>query len=540
MTSILFYLDPYIIVEYIFDSDTLPCSQYGLRKIHNNYTGLDTFVNSNNSKPKTKNVVDDTVQLLNDGRYVLLDNDSSYFYPNLDPNIQVSDLVIPSNPNIKYDKIRFHIVSGYNFNGLDGFVASIKLRMNNGKDLNLCQYAFLKYTNYQIYFNPKPLKISDFMYDKYVEISVPSASAIIDEQNILPNFSTTLSYYLTDGVYLADQDNIYLDFKYLNNREFGDNGETFFTPDQSKTITFLARDNFQQLSATIRKSSQGDYFEYFGSWDSNIIEDFIYRLNSISGNDYIIIHDISVIEQIGMSFVETFAYTDIQTKDFDEPREFIPILKRADVAVSFSLEYTCRLYNRADGKSIFKNSVVTYNDPKKFGKQKLTLNLGNVTKPVKIYNKIVSNDNLPDLSAEDTIVIQNVITAIEKHDISVSLDDKFQDQNFLSTNVEVSMFGFDNIYKFIVKKKDDKTDSFVDLSGSSSYFMNFKANDDVNLAISEYNIGSTNRVNGELSFFITSEQSKKILKFSNKSFYVTIKNSNSTETVLFNGTFKTI
>jgi hypothetical protein len=69
--------------------------------------------------------------------------------------------------------------------------------------------------------------------------------------------------------------------------------------------------------------------------------------------------------------------------------------------------------------------------------------------------------------------------------------------------------------------------------------MNFKANDDVNIAISEYSIGSTNKINGELSFLITSEQSKKILKFSNKSFYVTIKNLNSTETVLFNGKFKT-
>jgi hypothetical protein len=217
----------------------------------------------------------------------------------------------------------------------------------------------------------------------------------------------------------------------------------------------------------------------------------------------------------------------------------VPILKRADIATSFSIEYTCRLYNRADGKSIFKNSVLTYNDPKKFGKQKLSLNLGNVTKPVKIYNKIISNDNLPDISGEDTIIIQNVITAIEKHNLSISLDDKFQDQNFLSTNVEISMFGFDNIYKFIVKKKDNITDSFVDLSGSSSYYMNFKANDDVNIAISEYSIGSTNKINGELSFLITSEQSKKILKFSNKSFYVTIKNLNSTETVLFNGKFKT-
>ena len=80
-----------------------------------------------------------------------------------------------------------------------------------------------------------------------------------------------------------------------------------------------------------------------------------------------------------------------QDTDFDEPVLFRPIIKNANSAVSFSINYVLRLYNKADATQIIKNAKLTSFDTQKYGRQMIQINLGVVPTVANVYNRI-NND----------------------------------------------------------------------------------------------------------------------------------------------------
>ena len=80
-----------------------------------------------------------------------------------------------------------------------------------------------------------------------------------------------------------------------------------------------------------------------------------------------------------------------QDSDFDEPVLFRPIIKNANSAVSFSINYVLRLYNKADATQIIKNARLTSFDTQKYGRQMVQINLGVVPTVANVYNQI-NND----------------------------------------------------------------------------------------------------------------------------------------------------
>ena len=102
-------------------------------------------------------------------------------------------------------------------------------------------------------------------------------------------------------------------------------------------------------------------------------------------------HEISVTEQIGTVFTQTSFQVFRQSTDFDEPILYRPIIKNANTAVSFSINYVLRLYNLADATQIIKNAKLTSFETQKYGRQMLQINLGTVPTVANVYNQI-NND----------------------------------------------------------------------------------------------------------------------------------------------------
>jgi 4-diphosphocytidyl-2C-methyl-D-erythritol kinase len=95
---------------------------------------------------------------------------------------------------------------------------------------------------------------------------------------------------------------------------------------------------------------------------------------------------------VGVVFSQTSFQVFSQTEDFDLPILFRPIIKNANTAVSFSINYVLRLYNRADNTQIIKNAKLTSFDAQKYGRQMIQINLGVVPTVANVYNQI-NNDN---------------------------------------------------------------------------------------------------------------------------------------------------
>ena len=156
------------------------------------------------------------------------------------------------------------------------------------------------------------------------------------------------------------------------------------------SASILNRDIYDNLFASVTQSTGGDYFELQGKVAGSSFSNLIAQLNS-SGGDYVVFHEVSVTEQVGTVFTQTSFQVYSQTTDFDEPILFRPIIKNANTAISFSIAYVLRLYNKADATQIIKNAKLTSFETQKYGRTMLQINLGVVPTVANVYNQI-NND----------------------------------------------------------------------------------------------------------------------------------------------------
>ncbi len=544
-TSLLFNISKFVLLEYIYsDIGSLiehNTGDIGFRRVTNGHQdGEDIIINKDNARTITRNIVDDTVIELPDGKYALLDNDSAFFYPNTDPEVTVSDITIAPPLDITYDRVRVHILSGYNFEELDGFIISLYARMNNDKIVRFTQLSHLKSDTSRLFFNPKPLKLAEFIYDKFVEFDIPSQNFILTQQEANPGSTTTFSFYITNGVYLANQQTIYAEYKNIK-KTIAEEGLIFFEPDETVKFAFNSVDKFDLLVAKIQESSDGDFFEYFAEFNGNLVEDFIFQLNSVAGNNFFIIHELRVIEQVGDTFVETDNFTSIQTGDYDKLRRFRPILQLSDTAIAFSIEYTVRLYNSIDGRSIFKISSITSTDINKYGEKTTTLNVGETIQPIKVYNKLSGR---PEFSIQDNLLkltnTKILTTFLNNTNIVVNSDSDIDNS---VEGLVIRIAPFDNLFKFNLRKRDnpDDIDSLIaiDLDTVSDYFMVFLKNDDSKIFIKEFKSLNFNKSEGEIAFKLNKQESSQVLNITkNIQFFVITRNPDGIETVIFIASWK--
>jgi hypothetical protein len=518
MTSVFFQLSPKILLEYQYDSKTFNTNVNGFRKIKNYYDQSLLITSTNNSKQTTRNVVDYSAVELDNGNYALLDIDTAYFYPNVDSNIEISDIIIPVPQNVAYDRVRIHLVSGYNFDDIQGFVFSLFVRSTKDTVTKLCQIAYKKGDSELLFFSPKAKKISELIYDKYIEFYIPSHKFLLNQQLITPSNPNLPAYLFTENEGLKNVDSIYCEFVEIRNI-FEKEGSIFLESSERKKFVFNNKDQYDLLEAFIQENNKG-YFEYSAKWDNGSIEDFIFALNSLAGNNYYIIHEISVIEQVGEGFITTDNFTRIQNSGYDDLLRFKPILKTTN-STSVSIEYTIRLYNSADGRSIIKQSSITSMNVNRYAEENfLKLNIGNTTQPIKVYNKIVKKnfEVINNRLAEKQIVISYVYV----NNLNITIN----------SNKLIQITPFDNTFLFDIVDENMKG---IELSPLNSHYLTFINNDGSKLYVAEILSNDFNKFEGELAFTITSERAKQILELTNDIFYIVAKSPNGTESVIADG-----
>lgn len=566
-------LTDYLLLEYNYTSSPTP-EQYfvntgfpavGFEKIVNGYFDNSVqILNKPVDEAITHNVRDLSVVQTEKNRFVTLDTDYLVPYLNFDPKLTpVADLpvVFPSNIGVYYDTIKFHIVSGYNFDNLDGIILQIKFQERTGKKATVLQLLVTRSDVSLPVLNPNPIYLGGALYDHYVEAKIPAYANMVYEFDILAGTSaqanTLAAKISSDGNGFLKDAPVEFTLYEISQTVLKNGYENYISQIKSQLGVF-PRDNYASLAAVIQQNSFYDYLEYFPTWEGNFIEDFIISEGSV-GTSYYVVNEIELKEQVGLSYITTYNFSTIQTQDYNTPYIYRPVLINP-LTTSFLVNYTMRLVNRNNQNQIIRRSSFSSFDVTKYGREvnKITLTTGAYSQ--KVYNKIIQAANiLSPVGINPTVAapIEKKIPVFYKdNNISVTQENIVvgKDGNLLSETSSpntLTIYGqgkakilvdpFDNFYKFTVYNlKGTTTPEILDLGNSLTYYIVFldKSGQSVRVENIKNKTSISNPSTGQIAFKLVDTNSKKVLGFTSREFYIISRTPDGVETKLYSGTWQ--
>ena len=562
----------YLLLEYNYTTAPTPEIYYvntgfpavGFEKIVNGYfDNTVQILNNPASESTTNNVRDLSVVQVDKNRFVTLDKDYLVPYLDTDPKLtSVSNLpvVFPSNIGVYYDSVKFHIISGYNFDNLDGVILQAKYQERTGKKATLMQILLQKSDVTLPVLNPNPIYLGGALYDKYVEVKIPAYANMVYEFDILngnPAQTSTLAAKISsDGNgFLRDAPVEFTVFEVT--QTVLKNGYQNYIGQTRSQLSIFPKDNFSSLAGVIQENQFYNYLEFYPTWDGNFLEDFITSEGTV-GNTYYVINELEVKEQVGLSYITTYNFSSTQLDDFNSPAIFRPVLVNP-LSTSFVVNYTMRLVNKGNQNQIIRRATFSSFDVSKYGRENNIINLTTGAYAQKVYNKIIQAPNLISgvgVAPNVTPLEKKIPVFYKDNQISVTQETIIidKDGNVISetsTPDVTKLYGqgkakilvdpFDNFFKFTVYNlKDGTTPELIDLGNSLTYYMIFLdvSGQSVRVENIKNKTSISNPSQGQVSFKVVGSNAKKILGFTTKEFYIVSKTPDGIETKLYSGSWQ--
>lgn len=550
-TSKYVKIAPYMLMEYMYADLPTPENYFtntgsptvGYDKLVNGYRSNSVQIfNNSSSYSVTQNTTLDSVVRIAENSFVTLDsnliipfNDYSDLLTSTD-NLPVT---FPYNLDVIYDTVRYHIRAGYNLDNLDGVILGIDYQDDNLNYVTFSQIILKKGTSQKYVLNPNPVQIGQDIYDKYFEIKIPSLSDMNNKFIATPiNFQPSslaglLSESGTGFVYSAP---IRISvWQIQSTDDFA--GYSRYNAVRSSLLSLEQVDPFSNIGCTIQESDKGQFFEYFATDDQGFIEDFILFQNSI-GNSYYINHQIDVLEQIGVSIIQTSSFSSNQTTAYDTPNYYRPIIRNAAYASTFFLRYTMSLINTKDQSTTIRVASYSSNTPGQWGMSISPIMLNTFPQVQRIYNRVYDQPQITlagYTNPQPTEIIKFTNVFIQQNYVTSTFTNLLinggvlTDTNGTSNNqalgngkLTIIVSPFDNYYKFkFLKSGPDSVPVAIDLSSSSNYNISFvdnQGNKNYVLSLSDNSIA--NPAMGELAFRVEESVSVKILQFTDRRFFI--------------------
>jgi hypothetical protein len=219
-----------------------------------------------------------------------------------------------------------------------------------------------------------------------------------------------------------------------------------------------------------------------------------------------------------------------------------------------------RLVNKTNQNQIIRRSSFSSLDVNKFGRENNVITLTTGAYAQKVYNKVVQAPNvLSPIGVNPTVaapIEKKVPVFYKDNNISVTQENITidKDGNVVSEtsspssatvygqgNAKILIDPFDNFYKFTVYVlRDGTTLEILDLGTSLTYYMVFIDNSGQEVRIENIK-NKTNISNpsaGQVAFKLVDTNSKKVLGFSSRGFYIISRTPDGIETKLYSGTWQ--
>lgn len=301
------------LIEYIYgDNDIINTTTAPFNFIENGHTGQPLLLNNDSSGSITGNIRDRSAVEIDSisSRFALLTpNKLGPVYNDFDGQLTNSTsmpLTWTTPEGVKYDTIRIHLIQGFSFNDrFQGIRLGVKVKDKTGKDINLLSASYIKGDSYEIA-NPLPFLYSGRQYASYVEYKIPSLKYLIDYYKtewIGQANSDILSYKITNGNGFYNNSLIQIEAATLSTIE-KINNQYYTNILQSDVTSISAQDDFSDVGVFIGESTEGDYLEFYGTYNSDIFSDYMQRLNNSGNGKYIAIHHLVITEQLPNTVTE--------------------------------------------------------------------------------------------------------------------------------------------------------------------------------------------------------------------------------------------
>ena len=347
--------------------------------------------------------------------------------------------IFNTSESLGFDVIKLYFVSGYDFSDIFAGLLRLSVPRNDGKFLDLCNFIYTKgIVHKYIKFMTKPIIFGNFIYDKYIEIAVPSIKNFYKVSyndktlgDILlggngnnayePNVRILFSYIDEDDKKISDINvydrNILLEtYKNVKCIFSKTNSISGIIPTQN-----LTSDN---LGVYIAESPDYPYLEFYGTWKGEpLTNDIVNKFNisiklydrayvrkeatyevskdyevGSNLNQWVVIHEItSELIDTNLNIVKTETYSMSQIflpTDTDTPRFYYRPILFDDQSLSLEgltlhIKYLMRFINVEDGIQFLKQGSLSLTDLNKYNIRLAKLNFN--TTPYKVFNKIVEN-----------------------------------------------------------------------------------------------------------------------------------------------------
>lgn len=565
-------LTSYCIVEYMFEP--LGSSNFlndDVVLIDNKKADIFQIFNTDASFNTTRNIQDLTAIPIGGNKVAYADSEKVPNYIDYD-----SDMVeIPVNGyNVVYDRVRFHFIAGFDFEGFQALILSIRNRQNDGEKHIFANILLAPDTIGEVItFNSKPLFLSDSLYDRYVDVLVPSIKNINEEYNTALNPATTFVAAITPtdtgSTGFVTNAPIQITLSECGRKEklatnINDVQYDIYEITENYDASLSQTNEFDNVGAYINESTTGDFIEYYMTWNSGFPEELISILNRRNpSDDWVIIHQLSVFEQVGSTFINTTRQIIFQEDSWDEPLVFRPVLKNAGSAVSMSIDLLTRLTNRRNGEQIIREGSFTLLSPKKYGKKLNVIPLADEPQSQKVYNKIIKKnfestklfieptfapgfEGDPQAPAQIVNSIEYIPIFFSNNNISVSNNsgnvkttDKDDEIIFGPGKLRFAMSPFDNAIKLRLFNVRNKKPIPLDLNvNGASYRMVFELDSGKVSIEANLNANSSKLSNGQLLFNVSKKDSQRIFESKNQTVYITSVAQDGTETLMYTGEWR--
>jgi hypothetical protein len=568
-------LDKNVLLEYVYNDGNLIGEKYKIltdsRNKKRSYIATDTSGTGNTQINQLFNL--DLVS----SKYGKVDP-SYYSY------LQYSDY--SSGTPVRHDTLKFHIPTNWTFGEHLGFYVKVYTYDTYNQitfDLsnfyfdmtNINQQGLLNYTT-------PPLLFQEKLWGKTISIQIPAISEVAAQ---LANGSVklnSLNYNLTNGVGLSSTSPIFIDFFFVSGIQTVNNITTY-TLGQKLTTSLPQTPEFEKLGLKVEHSQNGDFFEIYGTYNDNIAEFNKFINDSVRiGHKYYVQYDITMYEQNVRGKTSRMTITD----NFNETIEYRPIIKYSTTTAILDVEM--RLIDSVDDSYIMRRASygMLQDEVSKYSSSLTKINLSNAIKP-KIYNiknnidasllgktnsmgrstvptgktgtgfKVgiatskgaaspqMNNGSLIDPNAPQTTIETVKVpypVLVEKFNVIGKSDNELINKNLFYGNgkMQIQIYPFDNIIKFIIATGDNTTPNYMDMSGLGEIKLTFK-ND-----LTTIDFGLMQEANdidlkvGQVVFKIPQSKFqavKKIFTSGVNLFYITATNQSST-TLVYTGLFQ--
>lgn len=567
MISRFVTLSDYCILEYMMTPPGDPAPQIVNSNyffVKNSNVDLLQIYNTDAYTQITKNARGLSVVPIGSSRLVRVDLTDIPIYTQYDPNITETELSNTLSSTLIMDTMRFHFASGFNFTEVENIILGARQKLNDLRQIQLANVLVTAQTMSELLtFNPRPLFLANTIYDRYIDIKIPTSSYINEDFDQFG--SASFEYAITEGVGFIKNSPITVSLSEATYEDlFADNGERY---EVYRVVNYFEGsvpqiNEFDNFGAVIQEATDGDYIEFFATWNGAFPEDLISTLNARGpDNDWIFVHQLQVYEQIGGSFIPSGNFLVYQEDNFDTPLSYRPILKSAGFAISMSIDYTVRLLNKKNGDQIIRTGSMTLFNPNKYGKNLQKIELPNGPQSLKVYNKIVQkNLEFSNLFTGQKELVptspQNQIIYVPT-EVKVSVPIFFKQAYIKASQRNALLKAADGSSEIIFGQGElilpiDPTDNFVkftfyetdpakpgenkpaNLNINSTFALNFGK--DAKFTYSSVKDPAIENPSiGQIAFRIPKDQAKKILESTDQLMYISVIADDGTETLLYTG-----